>query len=355
MFNRFAVKKYAQKTLGSSIASLRNCFTNEVSVKKTPPKMVSYFGHVPKRKTCAALYAITTFLLMFASAAARSRFARFFVKHSHAHAGTDHTQSDDSRPVFVTGNFNGWVNPGRALPDASELNAGRLPVHLFSEPLNLPASRWNTNTSRAAGKAKNSAPEGLPPANRRMEVPRGKVTDVSCPAGKYTATGTTRSFTRTFRCSPNASTCPNCAAAAAYAVLLPWNYDETSGKRYPVLYLQDGQNLFEDDAPFGTWGVDKQLAALAQQGKRRFHRGRHRPRRSKSASTGVPALRLPKMGRRPRARLRAASSPKRSNPTSTKNFAPSPAVPTPVSVAAAWAASSASMRVSCFRRPTPSS
>jgi predicted alpha/beta superfamily hydrolase len=34
-----------------------------------------------------------------------------------------------------------------------------------------------------------------------------------------------------------------------------------------VLYLQDGQNLFENDAPFGTWGVDKQLAALAQRGK----------------------------------------------------------------------------------------
>jgi predicted alpha/beta superfamily hydrolase len=49
------------------------------------------------------------------------------------------------------------------------------------------------------------------------------------------------------------------------AVLLPWNYDQ-SDRRYPVLYLQDGQNLFEDTAPFGTWGVDKQLAALAERG-----------------------------------------------------------------------------------------
>jgi predicted alpha/beta superfamily hydrolase len=49
------------------------------------------------------------------------------------------------------------------------------------------------------------------------------------------------------------------------AVLLPHNYHQTQ-KRYPVLYLQDGQNLFEESAPFGTWGVDKQLAKLAKAG-----------------------------------------------------------------------------------------
>ncbi|MBK8192991.1 MAG: hypothetical protein IPK76_07225 [Lewinellaceae bacterium] len=50
------------------------------------------------------------------------------------------------------------------------------------------------------------------------------------------------------------------------AVLLPWNYHQTD-RHYPVLYLQDGQNLFEDGASFGTWGVDKKIAALAQKGK----------------------------------------------------------------------------------------
>lgn len=47
--------------------------------------------------------------------------------------------------------------------------------------------------------------------------------------------------------------------------LLPYNYDETD-KHYPVLYLQDGQNLFDDYAPFGNWAVDKHLAVLAEQG-----------------------------------------------------------------------------------------
>jgi len=50
------------------------------------------------------------------------------------------------------------------------------------------------------------------------------------------------------------------------AALLPHDY-YTTNKRYPVLYLQDGQNLFDDDAPYGSWGVDKQLASMTERGK----------------------------------------------------------------------------------------
>lgn len=49
------------------------------------------------------------------------------------------------------------------------------------------------------------------------------------------------------------------------AALLPHDYD-SSDKPYPVLYLQDGQNLFDDYAPFGSWGVDKKLAVMAERG-----------------------------------------------------------------------------------------
>lgn len=47
--------------------------------------------------------------------------------------------------------------------------------------------------------------------------------------------------------------------------LLPHDYNQ-SDKRYPVLYLQDGQNLFDEYAPFGSWGVDKKLAHMSEQG-----------------------------------------------------------------------------------------
>ncbi|THC45735.1 alpha/beta hydrolase [Massilia sp. Mn16-1_5] len=48
---------------------------------------------------------------------------------------------------------------------------------------------------------------------------------------------------------------------------LPPNY-ATSGKRYPVLYMHDAQNLFDDATAFaGEWKVDETLDALSKEGK----------------------------------------------------------------------------------------
>lgn len=48
---------------------------------------------------------------------------------------------------------------------------------------------------------------------------------------------------------------------------LPPGY-ASSGKRYPVLYMHDGQNLFDDATSFvGEWKVDETLDALSKEGK----------------------------------------------------------------------------------------
>lgn len=48
---------------------------------------------------------------------------------------------------------------------------------------------------------------------------------------------------------------------------LPPGY-ATSGKRYPVLYMHDAQNLFDDATAFaGEWKVDETLDALSKEGK----------------------------------------------------------------------------------------
>ena len=49
------------------------------------------------------------------------------------------------------------------------------------------------------------------------------------------------------------------------SALLPHDYYETD-RKYSVLYLHDGQNLFDDYAPYGNWGVDKTLAKMADKG-----------------------------------------------------------------------------------------
>jgi predicted alpha/beta superfamily hydrolase len=50
-------------------------------------------------------------------------------------------------------------------------------------------------------------------------------------------------------------------------VCLPPDYALNSDRRYPVLYLHDGQNVFES-GPFGTWSADIAAAAQVRQGAR---------------------------------------------------------------------------------------
>ncbi len=50
-------------------------------------------------------------------------------------------------------------------------------------------------------------------------------------------------------------------------IYLPPQYQTDSTKRFPVLYMQDGQNLFDKTTSFsGEWEVDETLNRLAQQG-----------------------------------------------------------------------------------------
>ncbi|MCB9592269.1 MAG: alpha/beta hydrolase [Sandaracinaceae bacterium] len=54
----------------------------------------------------------------------------------------------------------------------------------------------------------------------------------------------------------------------AVYVYLPASYDENSAARYPVLYMQDGQNLFDPSLAFGgaEWGIDETMDAAAAGG-----------------------------------------------------------------------------------------
>lgn len=40
-------------------------------------------------------------------------------------------------------------------------------------------------------------------------------------------------------------------------IYLPRGYDEQPGRRYPVLYMHDGQNIYRPGGPFGTWAVEE--------------------------------------------------------------------------------------------------
>jgi len=52
-------------------------------------------------------------------------------------------------------------------------------------------------------------------------------------------------------------------------VILPPDYYRFTGRRYPVIYMHDGQNLF-GHGPFGSWDVDKGMLKLHKEGSGDF-------------------------------------------------------------------------------------
>ena len=51
----------------------------------------------------------------------------------------------------------------------------------------------------------------------------------------------------------------------AVDIYLPWSYP--SGRRYPVVYMQDAQNLSDPSTAFaGTWDLDAVLDHLSAEG-----------------------------------------------------------------------------------------
>ena len=60
---------------------------------------------------------------------------------------------------------------------------------------------------------------------------------------------------------------PGLGRARQVRIYLPPSY-ATSTKRYPVLYMHDAQNLFDDATAYaGEWGVDETMNALAKSGQ----------------------------------------------------------------------------------------
>lgn len=89
---------------------------------------------------------------------------------------------------------------------------------------------------------------------------RGVIAEVVETTAPHTLTGTFRRFARwTSRFVPG---------ERDVLVYLPPGYDQDTGRRYPVLYLHDGQNVFDQATSIGEeWHVDETAEALISAGE----------------------------------------------------------------------------------------
>jgi len=175
------------------------------------------------------------------------------------------TSADDERPVFLCGNFNNW-NPS---DEKYKMNANGDGIFTFEftnsdslpEIIEYKYTRGNWDNAEINE-------FGINAENRHIQNDAIFNEDV---AHGWMKNGYTYdpAYSPLIEVISQSFEIPQLIKTRRIAALLPWNYHQ-SDKSYPVLYLQDGQNLFDDYAPFGSWGLDKRLAYMAERDMAEF-------------------------------------------------------------------------------------
>lgn len=163
--------------------------------------------------------------------------------------------------VFVAGGFNGWI-PGNPAFRLKADGAGAYSITLPDDvrgPVEFKFTRGSWERVEV-----DSAGHGV--SNRRFTIPATGTAEWSgsVPAWQDPAHIVTRPSTRrpTVSVLDTAFVIPQLGRTRRIWVYLPPDY-ATSHKRYPVLYMHDGQNVFDQStAGFGEWGVDETLDSL---------------------------------------------------------------------------------------------
>lgn len=171
------------------------------------------------------------------------------------------TTAGDSRPVYITGTFNNW-RVGSKKFQFNEVKPGKYVLD-FPKNVNLPPI-FEYKYTRGNWLQVEVDEFGNRTKNRKLNHASGHIYDF---VPRWRSNGSTFSpaFLPKIETVSNDFHIPQLNKKRKISILLPHNYHETD-YRYPVLYMQDGQNLFDKNAPFGTWGIDEKLAILAEQG-----------------------------------------------------------------------------------------
>jgi predicted alpha/beta superfamily hydrolase len=163
--------------------------------------------------------------------------------------------------IYVSGNFNSW-NPKDENFKLKPFGGNRKSIVIKD----LAAGTYAFKFSRGATDKLETTADGRDIADRVIEVNEdlskeftiaGWKDDYPEVPKKYTASPQVRIIDTAFNM-------PQLGRKRRVWIYLPKGY-ATSSKIYPVLYMHDGQNLFnEQTAPFGEWGVDEALDTLQQ-------------------------------------------------------------------------------------------
>ena len=166
--------------------------------------------------------------------------------------------------VFIAGNFNDW-NPGN--PSYKLKQTGG---QLYIDLPNLPFGNYEFKLTRGAWNKVASSKTGSDIANIKILLSSDTIISYNIEAWKDDFNYAEKKHTASSNVSvlDTAFFMPHLNRYRRIIIYLPEGY-RNSTKRYPVLYMHDGQNLFDEyTAGFGEWGIDECLDSLIKKGKK---------------------------------------------------------------------------------------
>lgn len=172
------------------------------------------------------------------------------------------TPDREEKPVFLAGNFNGWDSNDKSY-QLHQIEKGKYSFE-FKDFNTLPQPIQYKYT-RGGWENEELDEYGNEAINRQVDLNKDKINDF-VPRWKKNGLYYKPEFLPEIQVISEAFEIPQLIKTRRIAALLPHDYSRST-KSYPVLYLQDGQNLFDEYAPFGSWEVDKKLAVLAEQNR----------------------------------------------------------------------------------------
>jgi predicted alpha/beta superfamily hydrolase len=174
---------------------------------------------------------------------------------------TLNTAEKDNRPVFITGNFNKW-NPkdSRFQLQASGENIYSIDIEdqMLTDEIEYKFTKggWENVELDQYG---NITP------NRKVKKKSAKTND-HVEKWRFNWGPFKDEFFPIVEVISEEFYIPQLDRYRKVWALLPYDY-YVSDKKYPVLYLQDAQNLFNEGSEYGNWEIDKKLSILAEYGR----------------------------------------------------------------------------------------
>ncbi|GCD78624.1 phosphonate ABC transporter ATP-binding protein [Thermaurantimonas aggregans] len=165
------------------------------------------------------------------------------------------------RPIYLTGNFNNWQVDDPKF-ELKKINADTY-EYTFKNLSNLP-DQIEYKYTLGDWHHEELDEHGRPRLNRKITKTARHIYDF-VPNWRNQHQTFRQEFLPIIQPIEGSFNMPVKIQTRRITALLPWDY-HMSTKRYPVLYLQDGQNLFDEYAPYGNWALDKRLARLAEKG-----------------------------------------------------------------------------------------